>query len=220
MTDRLTHETAYRGAKTMARLANTRIVVCGAGAIGSHLAMTLARMGAKTLYVVDFDRVEDKNLQSQIYNTADVGSLKCHALRNRIFAAVGVEIETEAKKLDETNVKKMLRGAGVVVCAFDNAKSRGIVHDHCTRLCTPEIQVGLSGDDHSFGSVIFGHAYKVPPDSDETPPCDYPLSLPLVMMTVAVAAEAVVHAIASLPARETLIGGWHITGKDFAVGQF
>lgn len=70
-----------------------RICIIGAGAIGSHTAMGLARMGFLNLFVVDFDEVEEFNMNSQGYMPEDIGKLKVEALAKKIHDFSGVQIE-------------------------------------------------------------------------------------------------------------------------------
>ena len=62
MHDMLYHETLYRGDAALARLSNTRLTMCGAGAVGSNLVPHLVRQGVRTITVIDFDRVEAHNV--------------------------------------------------------------------------------------------------------------------------------------------------------------
>src|SRR5437588_10661619 len=95
----LHHERLYRGADALARLAAVRVTLCGAGALGSHLADNLIRQGFGPLRVIDRDRVEEHNVSTQLYGESDVGAWKVEVLRNRLFRAAGVEVEALAKEL-------------------------------------------------------------------------------------------------------------------------
>src|ERR671938_1794143 len=99
------HEQLYRGADLLARLAATRVTLCGAGALGSHLADNLARQGFGPMKVIDRDRVEEHNVSTQLYGEADVGAWKVEVLRNRLFRAAGVEVDAVAKELTERNAR-------------------------------------------------------------------------------------------------------------------
>src|SRR5919199_4829456 len=121
MAGKFHHERLYRGADALARLAGVRLVLCGAGALGSHLADNLARQGLGLLRVIDRDRVEEHNVGTQLYGEAEVGAWKVEALRGRLFRAVGVEIEAVAKELTGRNARGLLKGAGLVLDTFDNA---------------------------------------------------------------------------------------------------
>src|SRR6516162_6805453 len=101
MAGKFHHEQIYRGDAAVAHFANVRLTLCGAGALGSHLADNLARQGFRSLRAIDCDRVEEHNVGTQIYNEADVGAWKSEVLRHRLFRAAGVEIESITKELTE-----------------------------------------------------------------------------------------------------------------------
>src|ERR1043165_3988068 len=99
MAGKFHHEEIFRGSDAMAKLAQARVALCGAGALGSNLADNLARQGVRALRVIDLDRVEEHNISTQIYGEAEIGAWKAEALRNRLFRATGVEIEAIRKEL-------------------------------------------------------------------------------------------------------------------------
>src|ERR671922_2098297 len=105
MAGKFHHEQLYRGADSLAKLAATRLTLCGAGALGSHLADNLARQGFTQLAVIDRDRVEEHNVSTQLYGESDVGSWKVEVLRQRLFRATGVEIEAVRKELGDRTAK-------------------------------------------------------------------------------------------------------------------
>src|SRR5262245_18512103 len=121
MASKFHHEQIYRGADGLARLAATRVTLCGAGALGSHLADNLARQGFGPRKVIDRDRVEEHNVSTQLYGEADVGAWKVEVLRNRLIRAAGVEIDTVNKELGERNARSLLKDGGIVLDTFDNA---------------------------------------------------------------------------------------------------
>jgi molybdopterin/thiamine biosynthesis adenylyltransferase len=208
MAGKFHHEQIYRGADLLARLAALRVTLCGAGAVGSNLADNLARQGLANLRAIDHDRVEEHNVSTQLYGESDVGAWKVEALRNRLFRATGVEIDTVRKELAAQNAKQLLRESGLVIDAFDNSKSRQLVQDHCRASGTPCLHVGLHAD---YCEVIWDEHYRVPRDVAGDV-CDYPLARNLVLLAVAVASEAVVR-FAGNGARD----GWTATLGDFAV---
>src|SRR5919206_615953 len=99
MASKFHHEQLYRGADSLDKLAATRLTLCGAGALGSHLADNLMRQGFASLRVIDRDRVEEHNVSTQLYGESDVGGWKVEVLRQRLFRATGVEIEAHRKEL-------------------------------------------------------------------------------------------------------------------------
>jgi molybdopterin/thiamine biosynthesis adenylyltransferase len=194
----------------MAKLANARIALCGAGALGSILADNLARQGVRALRVIDLDRVEEHNISTQIYGEAEIGAWKAEALRNRLFRTTGVEIEAIRKELTSENARTLLKEVDLILDTFDNSRSRQAVQETARALKTPCLHVGLYAD---YGEIVWDEQYRVPRDVAGDV-CDYPLARNLVMLTVAVASE--------LALRFIVAGEQHsrsITLGDFAVRE-
>lgn len=183
------HEQLYRGPEAIARLAVLRVAVCGAGALGSHLADNLARQGVARLRVIDHDRVEEHNVSTQLYGQSEVGVWKVEALRNRLFRAVGVEIDPVRKELTAQNAGPLLKDHDLVLDAFDNSASRAAVQQQCRAQEIPCLHVGLYAD---YGEVVWDERYRVPSGVGGDV-CDYPLARNLVVLTVAVASETVLR---------------------------
>ena len=146
MAGKFHHEQLYRGPDSVARLAATGVTLCGAGALGSHLADNLVRQGFGPLRVIDRDRVEGHNVSTQLYGADEVGVWKVDVLRGRLFRAAGVEVEAVAKELTERNARSLLKGAGLVVDTFDNSASRRLVQEQSRALQLPCLHVGLFAD--------------------------------------------------------------------------
>jgi molybdopterin/thiamine biosynthesis adenylyltransferase len=202
------HEQLYRGPEALPRLAATRLTLCGAGALGSHLADNLARQGFASLRVIDRDRVEEHNVGTALYGLADVGVWKVEALRNRLFRGAGVEAEAVARELTEDNAGRLLRDAGLVLDAFDNSAARALVQRQCRARGLDCLHVGLAAD---YAEVVWDEAYRVPADAG-LDPCDYPLARNLVLLAVAVASETLVRFVLSGERRN-----WSVTLTDLAV---
>jgi len=203
------HENEYRGEEVLAKLAETRLVLCGAGALGSLLADNLVRQGFQRLRVIDRDRVEAHNINTQLYGLKDVGARKSEILRNRLFRNVNVEIESVAQELTAKNAKKHLRSADIVIDAFDNSASRQLVQTHCRATNTACLHVGLFAD---YCEVIWDdNGYAVPKDVMGDV-CDYPLARNVVMLAVTIASEELVRFVAGNEKRD-----WTATLGDFAV---
>ena len=183
------HEQIYRGADALAKLAQARLTLCGAGALGSNLADNLARQGMTHLRAIDHDRVEEHNVSTQLYGLGDVGVWKVQALRNHVFRATGVEIDAQRKELTDANARQLLRDCDLVLDLFDNSTARSIVQRTCRELGIPCLHVGLNAD---YAEVVWDEIYRVPRDEAAGDACDYPLARNLVLLAVAVAAEVVV----------------------------
>jgi molybdopterin/thiamine biosynthesis adenylyltransferase len=211
MAGKFHHEAIYRGASRIGKLATVSLTLCGAGALGSLLADNLTRQGFRLGKVIDRDRVEEHNVGTQLYGEAEVGAWKVEALRNRLFRAVGIEIEAVAKELTERNARSLLKQSQIVLDTFDNSSARRLVQDHCRAAGLPCLHLGLFAD---YGEVIWDENYRVPHDVAGDV-CDYPLARNLVLLTVAVASETLVRYI---------LGGakqdWSITLGDFAIRNF
>jgi molybdopterin/thiamine biosynthesis adenylyltransferase len=208
MAGKLHHEQLYRGAEALARLAALRVTLCGAGAVGSNLADNLARQGLAHLRVIDHDRVEEHNVSTQLYGEGEIGTWKVEALRNRLFRATGIEVEPVRKELTDPNAKQLLRESDLVIDAFDNAKSRQLAQDYCRAAGTACLHVGLHAD---YCEIVWDEHYRVPRDVAGDV-CDYPLARNLVLLSVAIASEAVMRFVAT-GAKD----GWTGTLGDFAV---
>ncbi len=183
------HEQAYRGESALRKRAEFPLTICGAGAIGSLLAETLARQGFARISVIDFDRVERHNLATQAYAEGDVGVLKVKALQNRIHRDLGIRIETSNRRIDPRTVKD-LAGAALVVDAFDNGASRRVVQEYCAAKGIPCVHAGLSPD--GFAEIRWNEAYKSPADAPApVDPCEVPLARNLIALTVAALGEVV-----------------------------
>jgi molybdopterin/thiamine biosynthesis adenylyltransferase len=208
MAGKFHHEQLYRGRDSLARLAATRLTLCGAGALGSHLADNLVRQGFGPLRVIDRDRVEEHNVSTQLYGEADVGAWKVETLRNRIFRAAAVELEAVAKELTARNARTLLKGAGLVVETFDNSASRRLVQEHCRAEGITCLHVGLFVD---YAEVVWDEHYRVPADGPGDV-CDYPLARNLVLLAVVLASETLVRFVL-----DGERASWSVTLRDFAV---
>lgn len=205
------HEQVYRGDDYVERLNLTKLVVCGAGALGSNLVDVLTRQGCSSLAVVDKDRVESHNIGTQIYGEQDVGAQKAQVLKNRVFRQTGLEIEGLALELTENNVKKLLGKAALVIDAFDNRRSRQLVQDFCRKQRINCLHAGLFSD---YGEVIWDQKYRVPKDMIEGDVCDYPLARNLITIVVAVLAEEILDFCL---AQHPRLSNWSITLKDLSI---
>ena len=186
MHDALIHETLYRGEEAMAQLVEARIVLCGAGTLGSQLAEHLLRQGVRQMTVIDHDRVEQHNLGTQNYEAGDIGAFKVDALRARCYRATGVEIAVVSQPLTERNAAKLLRASDLVLDTFDTSASRRLVTETCVALQRPCLHLGMHTD---YGEIHWNEGYRVPGDAIAPDVCAYPLARNLALLVVAIGAE-------------------------------
>ena len=189
MTTRLHHEQIYRGKEQLDRLSSLEILICGAGALGSNLASSLARQGFSTLSVLDKDRVEEHNLSTQTYSIEDIGAQKADTLANSIFREVGVEVIPINKELTSGNAAKLLKGYELVVDCFDNSIARRLVTEICKESNANCLHAGVNGD---YGEVRWNERYLIPSDAGDDI-CDYPLARNLILLMTAVCAETIIE---------------------------
>jgi adenylyltransferase/sulfurtransferase len=123
------------------RLKNARVLVVGAGGLGSPALLYLAAAGVGTLGVIDFDVVDESNLQRQvIHGQSDIGRLKAESARDSIAEInpyVHVQVHTEA--LSNDNVLDLFSGYDLIVDGTDNFATRYMVNDACVLLGKPYV---------------------------------------------------------------------------------
>ncbi|MDZ8078771.1 MAG: ThiF family adenylyltransferase [Nostoc sp. DcaGUA01] len=202
------HEQLYRSNAVMAKLKNYPVTICGAGALGANIAENLARSGFEKLMVIDRDRIDERNLSTQPYYRSDVGAFKAKILANNLYRAIGTKVDAKTKELTSANVNQLLQASQLIIDVFDNSVARQIVKDYADKFSIPCLHTGLAAD---YAEVIWNDVYRVPSEVNDDV-CDYPLARNLVILTVAVACEAIVSFIATAEQRN-----FTITLKDLTV---
>jgi adenylyltransferase/sulfurtransferase len=121
------------------KLMDARVLVIGAGGLGSPAAMYLAAAGVGTIGLVDFDKVELSNLQRQLlHDTADVGRPKVESAKERLGDLnPNVEVVTHETLLSSENAFDVLGDYDVVVDGTDNFPVRYLVNDATQMLGKP-----------------------------------------------------------------------------------
>jgi len=150
------------GLEGQRRLKASRVLLVGAGGLGSPLGLYLAAAGVGHLGLVDFDLVDLTNLHRQvIHGTSDLGRHKLDSARDRI-ADINphVHVETYDTQLTSQNALEILHGYDVVVDGTDNFPTRYLVNDACV----------LSGIPNVYGS-IFRFEGQVSVFATENGPC-------------------------------------------------
>jgi adenylyltransferase/sulfurtransferase len=123
------------------KLRAARVLLVGAGGLGSPAALYLAAAGVGTIGLVDFDVVDETNLQRQIiHGTRDVGRSKLESARDRL-ADVNphVQVETHDTRLTSANALGILGDYDVVVDGTDNFATRYLTNDACVLLGKPNV---------------------------------------------------------------------------------
>ena len=118
------------------KLAQAKVLLIGAGGLGSPLGMYLGAAGVGKIGIVDFDVVDSTNLQRQIlYSTSDVGRPKLEAAEERIRGInPHVEVETFNTRLSSDNALDIFKNFDIVIDGTDNFPTRYLVNDACVLL--------------------------------------------------------------------------------------
>lgn len=116
-----------QGAELLQKLSDTSVAVCGLGGLGSNVAISLARAGVGTLWLIDFDRVDISNLHRQQYRVSQLGMYKTDAMKQTLS-----EINpycnaiTHTVRLTEENLS-LVADCDIVCECFDNAECKAML---------------------------------------------------------------------------------------------
>jgi len=168
------------GLKGQRKIMNAKVLVIGAGGLGSPVIQYLAAAGVGTLGVADFDEVELHNLNRQIiHNENTVGILKVKSAENFVKKLNHqVRFISIEQKIDETNAEKIISLFDIIVDGSDNFKTRYLVNDICVKLKKPLVYgsiLGFSGQVAIFncnGSKNLRDIFPEPPFDGNLPDCD------------------------------------------------
>lgn len=112
----------------MKSLENVRIGIAGLGGLGSHIAVLLARSGVKHLHLVDFDMVDQSNLQRQHYFLQHVGQYKTDALAGQLCGIdPQLEITADCVRLTESNVADIFSQDDIICEAVDMSQTKAMI---------------------------------------------------------------------------------------------
>lgn len=129
------------GEKGQIKLLESRVLLVGAGGLGSPVALYLAAAGVGTIGIVDDDTVDRSNLQRQIlHRDRDVGTAKVEsAERTLLDLNPAIRIEKHPVRLDRNNVEDLFANYQVIVDGTDNFPTRYLINDATTRLDLPNV---------------------------------------------------------------------------------
>lgn len=165
------------------RLKNARVLVIGAGGLGAPTLLYLAAAGVGTIGIVDFDVVEESNLQRQIiHGVADVGRSKAQSARDSI-AAINplVQVVLHEFRLDSGNAVDLFGSYDLIVDGTDNFATRYLVNDAAVLAKKPYVwgsifrfegQVSVFWEDAPNGRGLnYRDLYPEPPPAGTVPSC-------------------------------------------------
>ncbi len=167
------------GVEGQEKLLEAKVLLLGAGGLGSPTALYLAAAGVGTLGIVDDDEVDLSNLQRQVIHTTDrIGVPKVDSAEETIAAInPDVEVVKYPVRLDASNIVEIIEGYDVIVDGLDNFPTRYLLNDASVRLDIPVVSAAILGFDGQL-SVFKPHdgpcyrcLFPEPPPAELAPSC-------------------------------------------------
>ena len=171
------------GVEGQKRLKNARVLVIGAGGLGAPTLLYLAAAGVGTIGIVDFDVVDESNLQRQIiHGVADVGRPKAQSARDSIVAINPlVRVRLHEFRLDTSNAVDLFKQYDLIIDGTDNFATRYLVNDAAVLAKKPYVwgsiyrfegQVSVFWEDAPGGlGLNYRDLYPEPPPAGMVPSC-------------------------------------------------
>lgn len=168
------------GVSGQRKIMKAKVLIIGAGGIGSPVIQYLAAAGVGTIAFADFDRVELHNLNRQVIHTEKMlQQAKVASAANFVRELNSqVNVITLPVKLDATNIEALLDDYELIIDGSDNFTTRYLVNDTCARLGKPLVYgsiLGFEGQCAVFnyqGSKQLRDLFPEPPNPGEIPDCD------------------------------------------------
>ena len=181
-----------------------KLVVCGVGALGSTAVQYLRNVDAE-LRLVDFDRVEAKNLAAQWFVKQSVGKNKAEAVRLQLANFYGAKAEAMTVRLGAHNAAQLLAGAALAIDCFDNADSRLALSAAARAAQLPLVHAALAADG-TFGMVRWDERFT--PDREDMAgqaTCEGGEHLPMIGLVGATLARTIQDFVKSGERRDYLV---------------
>lgn len=140
------------------------VVIIGAGALGSHVVL-FGRNWQTPIRLVDFDRVEMKNAQSQFHTRMGVGRNKVQAMQQAMQGMWAVRLNGVPHKLTPDNAAQLLGDAALVLDCTDNVEARNVIQKYVRENDIPCLHGALSGDG-SFGRIVWDEDFAPDPEGE------------------------------------------------------
>jgi sulfur-carrier protein adenylyltransferase/sulfurtransferase len=167
------------GADGQQKLLDAKVLLLGAGGLGSPTALYLAAAGVGTLGIVDDDVVDLSNLQRQvIHTTAGVGVPKVDSAEGAIRALnPDVNVVKYQTRIDASNIMEIIDGYDVIVDGVDNFPTRYLLNDATVRLQIPVVSASILGFDGQlsvfkpYDGPCYRCLFREPPPAELAPSC-------------------------------------------------
>src|SRR6201990_1780642 len=167
------------GLEGQTKLLNAKVLLLGAGGLGSPTALYLAAAGVGTLGIVDDDDVDLSNLQRQVIHTTDrIGVPKVDSAEETIHALnPDVEVVKYQTRIDASNIVEIIKGYDVIVDGVDNFPTRYLLNDATVRLKIPVVSASILGFDGQlsvfkpYEGPCYRCLFREPPPAELAPSC-------------------------------------------------
>ena len=167
------------GVEGQQKLLDAKVLLLGAGGLGSPAALYLAAAGVGTLGIVDDDEVDLSNLQRQVIHTTDrIGVPKVDSAEETLNAInPDVDVVKHPVRLDASNVIELIEPYDIVVDGLDNFPTRYLLNDASVRLRKPVVSASILGFDgqlsvfQPYEGPCYRCLYPVPPPAELAPSC-------------------------------------------------
>ena len=167
------------GTEGQLKLLNSKVLLVGAGGLGSPAALYLAAAGIGTLGLVDDDEVDESNLQRQVIHTTDrVGMPKTESARISIAALnPDVEVVEHRTRLAADNILEIIGDYDVIVDGADNFPTRYLLNDASVRLRKPVVSASILAFEGQVSTFLpyegpcYRCLYPTPPPPELAPSC-------------------------------------------------
>jgi molybdopterin/thiamine biosynthesis adenylyltransferase/rhodanese-related sulfurtransferase len=169
------------GLEGQIKLIDSKVLLIGAGALGSPNALYLAAAGIGTIGIVDDDVVDLSNLQRQVvHGTATIGVAKVESAATRINDLnPDVKVIQHRQRLDADSVLELFKGYDVIVDGTDNFPTRYLINDAAVRLNKPVVSAAILGFEAQLSVFDTSHPdgpcyrclFPVPPPAELAPSC-------------------------------------------------
>jgi molybdopterin/thiamine biosynthesis adenylyltransferase/rhodanese-related sulfurtransferase len=167
------------GAEGQQKLLDAKVLLLGAGGLGSPTALYLAAAGVGTIGIVDDDDVDLSNLQRQVIHTTDrIGMPKVDSAEQAMKELnPDVDVVKYKTRLDASNIMEIIAGYDVIVDGADNFPTRYLLNDASVRLKIPVVSASILGFDGQlsvfapYEGPCYRCLYPVPPPAELAPSC-------------------------------------------------
>ncbi|HUA11192.1 MAG TPA: molybdopterin-synthase adenylyltransferase MoeB [Solirubrobacteraceae bacterium] len=167
------------GAEGQEKLLDAKVLLLGAGGLGSPTALYLAAAGVGTLGIVDDDVVDLSNLQRQVIHNSDrIGTPKVDSAAETIRALnPDVKVIGYQTRIDASNIMEIIEGYDVIVDGVDNFPTRYLLNDASVRLRIPVVSASILGFDGQlsvfkpYDGPCYRCLFREPPPAELAPSC-------------------------------------------------